>query len=68
MGRGARFCQGPLCAADRGRVGKSFTVSMKDCAAIVDRLTFSGNIIEIDTDSYRLAATRARADLERTAG
>ncbi|WP_416873930.1 IS21-like element helper ATPase IstB [Kitasatospora sp. SC0581] len=31
------------------------------CAAIVDRLTFGGNIIETGTDSYRLASTRARA-------
>jgi DNA replication protein DnaC len=30
------------------------------CAAIVDRLTFAGNIIETGTDSYRLAQTRAR--------
>jgi hypothetical protein len=29
------------------------------CAAIVDRLTFGGNIIETGTNSYRLAATRA---------
>jgi hypothetical protein len=29
------------------------------CAAIVDRLTFGGNIIETGTDSYRLASTRA---------
>jgi hypothetical protein len=29
------------------------------CAAIVDRLTFGGNIIETGTDSYRLAAARA---------
>jgi hypothetical protein len=29
------------------------------CAAIVDRLTFGGNIIETGTDSYRLAQTRA---------
>jgi DNA replication protein DnaC len=28
------------------------------CAAIVDRLTFGGNIIETGTDSYRLAKTR----------
>ncbi|MBT2453155.1 hypothetical protein J7F03_40320 [Streptomyces sp. ISL-43] len=27
------------------------------CAAIVDRLTFGGNIIETGTDSYRLATT-----------
>jgi DNA replication protein DnaC len=32
------------------------------CAAIVDRLTFGGNIIETGTDSYRLAHSRARAD------
>jgi DNA replication protein DnaC len=30
------------------------------CAAIVDRLTFGGNIIETGTDSYRLAQTRAQ--------
>jgi hypothetical protein len=28
------------------------------CAAIVDRLTFGGNILETGTDSYRLAQTR----------
>lgn len=27
------------------------------CAAIVDRLTFGGNIIETGTESYRLAIT-----------
>jgi DNA replication protein DnaC len=32
------------------------------CTAIVDRLTFAGNIIETGTDSYRLAQTRARAE------
>ena len=31
------------------------------CAAIVDRLTFGGAIIETGTDSYRLAQTRAAA-------
>jgi hypothetical protein len=31
------------------------------CAAIVDRLTFGGNIIETGTDSYRLAHTKAAA-------
>lgn len=30
------------------------------CAAIVDRLTFDGNIIETGTDSYRLAHTRTQ--------
>jgi hypothetical protein len=28
------------------------------CAAIVDRLTFNGAIIETGTDSYRLAYTK----------
>ncbi|MEU6032041.1 IS21-like element helper ATPase IstB [Streptomyces tauricus] len=36
---------------------KTFT-DPRLCAAIVDRLTFGGNIIETGTDSYRLAATR----------
>lgn len=40
---------------------KTFT-DPRLCAAIVDRLTFGGNIIETGTDSYRLAATRARAE------
>jgi hypothetical protein len=30
--------------------------------AVVDRLTFGGNIIETGTESYRLAKTRARFD------
>lgn len=30
------------------------------CAAIVDRLTFGGNIIETGTDSYRLAHARQK--------
>jgi hypothetical protein len=37
------------------------------CAAIVDRLTFGGNIIETGTDSCRLAQTRARTE-QRNAG
>lgn len=40
---------------------KTFT-DPRLCAAIVDRLTFGGNIIETGTDSYRLAKTRARTD------
>jgi hypothetical protein len=31
-------------------------------AAIVDRLTYNGAIIETGTDSYRLAQTRTRAE------
>lgn len=37
-------------------------------AAIVDRLTFNGTIIETGTDSYRLATTRARAEQPAKAG
>lgn len=36
---------------------KTFT-DPRLCAAIVDRLTFKGTIIETCTDSYRLAHTR----------
>ena len=36
---------------------KTFT-DARLCAAIVDRLTFGGNIIETGTDSYRLAHTK----------
>ncbi|MET8030982.1 IS21-like element helper ATPase IstB [Streptomyces avermitilis] len=45
---------------------KTFT-DPRLCAAIVDRLTFGGNITETGTDSYRLAATRARARAEQKA-
>ncbi|MFE2537972.1 IS21-like element helper ATPase IstB [Streptomyces sp. NPDC059371] len=34
------------------------------CAAIVDRLTFNGAIIETGTESYRLAHTKAQQQLE----
>ena len=37
---------------------KTFT-DPRLCAAIVDRLTFGGNIIETGTTSYRLAHARA---------
>jgi DNA replication protein DnaC len=40
------------------------------CAAIVDRLTFNGAIIETGTDSYRLAHTKNQQERrsEATAG
>ena len=38
---------------------KTFT-DPRLCAAIVDRLTFGGNIIETGTDSYRLRTAQAR--------
>lgn len=44
---------------------KTFT-DPRLCAAIVDRLTFGGNIIETGSDSYRLAHTKARQ--QTTAG
>jgi DNA replication protein DnaC len=37
-------------------------------AAIVDRLTFNGTIIETGADSYRLASTRTRAEELAKAG
>jgi DNA replication protein DnaC len=40
---------------------KTFT-DPRLCAAIVDRLTFAGNIIETGTNSYRLAHTRHKRD------
>jgi DNA replication protein DnaC len=40
---------------------KTFT-DPRLCAAIVDRLTFAGNIIETGTQSYRLAHARAIRD------
>lgn len=38
------------------------------CAAIVDRLTFGGNIIETGTESYRFASTRAARAQDAAAG
>lgn len=45
------------CGAPHGWT-KTFT-DPRLCAAIVDRLTFAGNIIETGTESYRLAHARA---------
>jgi len=46
---------------------KTFT-DPRLCAAIVDRLTFGGNILETGTDSYRLAHTQARLSQAGTVG
>ncbi|WP_069817090.1 relaxase domain-containing protein [Streptomyces sp. TP-A0874] len=46
---------------------KTFT-DPRLCAAIVDRLTFNGTVIETGTDSYRLASIRARAEEPAKAG
>ncbi len=46
-------------------MGKSTAARFTDPrlrAAIVDRLTFGGSIVETGTDSYLLATTRARAE------
>jgi hypothetical protein len=42
---------------------KTFT-DPRLCAAIVDRLTFNGAIIETGTQSYRLAHTKAQQQLK----
>jgi DNA replication protein DnaC len=46
---------------------KTFT-DPRLCAAIVDRLTFGGNLIQTGTDSYRLALTQARAAAQNATG
>lgn len=46
---------------------KTFT-DPRLCAAIVDRLTFGGNLIQTGTDSYRLAITQARAAAQGNTG
>jgi DNA replication protein DnaC len=46
---------------------KTFT-DPRLCAAIVDRLTFGGNLIQTGTESYRLALTQARAAAQDHAG
>jgi DNA replication protein DnaC len=43
---------------------KTFT-DPRLCAAIVDRLTFGGTIIETGTQSYRLAQSKAKHDAEQ---
>ncbi|MFJ2399480.1 ATP-binding protein [Streptomyces sp. NPDC087843] len=43
---------------------KTFT-GPRLCAAIVDRLTFSGTIIETGSESYRLAQTKAKQQANR---
>jgi DNA replication protein DnaC len=46
---------------------KTFT-DPRLCAAIVDRLTFGGNLIQTATESYRLALTQARTVAQDAAG
>lgn len=42
--------------------GVSRCSAVRLCAAIVDRLTFNGAIIQTGTESYRLAHTKAQAE------
>jgi hypothetical protein len=50
-------------AAQRNDRGRTRTFAgPRICAAIVDRLTFGGDVIGIGTGSYRLRQTRARAE------
>ena len=44
---------------------KTFT-DPRLCAAIVDRLTFGGNLIQTGTEFYRLAITQARNERSGT--
>jgi DNA replication protein DnaC len=49
-------------ASNKGFSGWTKTVTdPRLCAAIVDRLTFGGTIIETGVDSYRLAHTRKQS-------
>lgn len=50
-----------------GDWGKTFT-DPRLCAAIVDRITYGGTIIETGTDSYRLAQSRSAAATTRPIG
>lgn len=57
--------EGNFAAGHCRRVGAGTTKTFTDlwlCAAIVDRLTFGGDIIETGIDAYRLATTRARTE------
>lgn len=50
-----------------GGWSKTFT-DPRLCAAMVDRLTFNGTIIDTGTDSYHLPSTRARTEEPTKAG
>jgi hypothetical protein len=59
----ARYRRCPFGCCSRAESFGGWTKTFTDprlCAAIVDRLTFNGAIIETGTDSYRLAHTRAQ--------
>jgi hypothetical protein len=50
----------PSCSASRIRAVRLSLISESRWAAIVDRLTFAGQIIETGTTSYRLAHAHQR--------
>ena len=56
------ICPGRIAAGQGGYLGVEVEIS----AAIVDRLTFGGNIIETGTDSYRLAHARQKTFAKAT--
>lgn len=49
------------CRVEDGPARPTLPRSAWHCAAIVDRLTFNGTIIETGTDSYRLAHSQSSA-------
>ena len=62
MRRGFGIAPGSAIAVSSNESFSGWTKTFTDprlCAAIVDRLTFGGTIIETGTHSYRLAHTRA---------
>ncbi|WSS31470.1 ATP-binding protein [Streptomyces sp. NBC_01185] len=77
-----RLCRAPLPGSDRAGGKNSVAIASNEPfsgwtktftdprlrAAIVDRLTFGGNIIETGTDSYSRATNRARAEQQTAAG
>lgn len=57
----------PMSNESFGGWTKTFT-DPRLCAAILDRWTFNGTIIETDTDCYRLASARERGEAPAQAG
>jgi len=60
----ARVAAAATCSRARRGAASHWGTWLTDprlCAAIVDRLTFHGTIIETGTDSYRLNHTRTEA-------
>lgn len=56
------FAGSPSPLVARRATGEPFWSRTRHRWTTVDRLTYGGNIIEVGTESYRLAQTRARAE------